>query len=176
MEPFILVIIIVLLYFLWPFYSRLTTQKGAPFVPTEPKTVEKMLRLAQVKKGDVLYDLGSGDGRIVTAAALMGANAYGVEIDPLKTFYSHFMLLLFGLNKYAKIIRGDFYKVDLSKANVVTLFLLPETNQKLKDKLQKELRTGSRIVSYAFKFDGWKPSKKLFNQDSAFGPIYLYIR
>src|SRR3990167_3052365 len=116
MEPFLIVIIIVLLYFLWPYYSRLTTLKGAPFVPTEPKTVEKMLQLAKVSKGDTLYDLGSGDGRIVLAAAHMGATAYGVEVDPIKALYSRFTLWLFRLNKNAKIIRGDFYKVNLEKA------------------------------------------------------------
>ncbi len=175
MEPFLIVLIIVLIYFLWPYYSRLTTQKGAPYVPTEPKTVDKMLRLANVKKGDILYDLGSGDGRIVMAAAIMGASSYGVEIDPLKVLYSRFMIRLFGLKKNAKIIRGDFYKVDLSKADVVSLFLLHETNQNLKSKLKKELRPGTRVVSYAFKFEGWKPYKVLLNNDSVFGSIYLYI-
>ena len=168
-DLFLIILLLISLSIIWP--------PGAPWVPAPREKIDKMLKMLKVKPNEVVYDLGSGDGRIlIWAAKKFGAKGVGVEIDPLKTFYSHFMLLLFGLNKYAKIIRGDFYKVDLSKANVVTLFLLPETNQKLKDKLQKELRTGSRIVSYAFKFDGWKPSKKLFNQDSAFGPIYLYIR
>jgi len=168
---FIFFIIIAVLWF--PYVIR-TTKFGAPFVPMEPLVVERIVKLAKVKKGDVFYDLGSGDGRLVIAAALRGAKAYGIEIDRLRVLYSRAWIRVLRLSKNAKIIQKNFFEVDFADADVVCLFLLQKTNQKLKDKFEKELKPGTRIISYAFDFEGWKPTRVDFNEGSTFGPIYLY--
>jgi predicted RNA methylase len=143
-------------------------------VGTEAKIVKRMLDMADLKKKDVVYDLGSGDGRVVVSAALRGNNAVGIELDPIKVLYSRLFIRLLKLQKKAKIVKGDIFVKDLSKADVVIMFLLHDTNQKLKSKLKKELKKGARIVSYSFVLEGWKPEKTYLNKDSVWGPIYLY--
>lgn len=150
-----------------------TNKNGAPFVPMEPEVVERVLKLAEVKKGDVFYDLGSGDGRLVIAAALMGASAFGVEIDRLRVWYSRFWIWLLRLAKQAKILQQDIFETDLSKADVVCLYLLQETNEKIQNKLEKELKEDARIVSVAFDFPGWKPIV-IEPKSVIYGPMYLY--
>lgn len=171
---FITLIGFLLLIALCRYLSNFSANVSAPFVGTEPKIVKRMLDMAELKKSDVLYDLGSGDGRIVVSAALRGIKAVGIEIDPVKVWYSRFFIKLLKLEKHAKVERGNFFEKDLSKANIVTLFLLHDTDKKLKDKLIKELKKGSRIVSYSFIFEGWKPEKTYNSFDSIWGPIYLY--
>jgi predicted RNA methylase len=166
-------IILGILALLWPTYVMLTDKLGAPYVPMEPEVVERVLSLADLKKGEVFYDLGSGDGRLVMAAAMKGARAYGVEIDLLRVWYSRFWLWLLGLSKKAKIIRRDFFKVSLRRADVVSLYLLEETNEALKKKLKKELKKGTRIVATGFIIPGWKPVK-INRKGTIYGPIRLY--
>jgi predicted RNA methylase len=150
-----------------------TTPDGAPFVPLEPFVIENIMNLAQIKKGDIFYDLGSGDGRVVIAAALRGAKAYGVEIDPFRVLYSRLCIFLFGLSGRAKIIHQDIFKVDLSNADIITTYLLQETNEKIFPKLDQELKEGTRIVSSAFTFPKLKPIT--INPDGPiYGPLYLY--
>ncbi len=169
-----ILLLIVTVLFLWSYITNTSSFFSAPFVGTEPKVVQRMLNMAELQKGQVLYDLGSGDGRIVVSAALRGANAVGTEADPLKVLYSKLFIKVMKLDKNAKIIRKNFFEADLKTADVVTLFLLQDTNQKLKNKLAKELKPGSRVVSYSFTLEGWKPEKTYLNTDSTFGPIYLY--
>jgi SAM-dependent methyltransferase len=164
----------VAILFLWVQISNNSSYLSAPFVGTEPKIVQRMLDIADLKKAEVLYDLGSGDGRIVVSAALRGAKAVGIELDPLKVLYSRLFIKIMKLTKTASIIRKNLFEADLKEANVVTLFLLHDTNQKLKSKLKKELKPGSRVVSYSFTLEGWKPEKTYLNADSIYGPIYLY--
>jgi len=171
-------LVFLLLFFLgvifWIPYKLRTTRQGAPFVPLEPEVVEEVMKLAKVDKDDIFYDLGSGDGRLVIAAALHGAKeVYGIEIDPLRVFYSRFWLKLLRLEN-AKIIKGNFFEIDLSKATVVSLYLLQETNDKLKSKFEKELKKGTRVVSVAFFIPGWKPAK-ISPVGPPSGPTYLYI-
>jgi predicted RNA methylase len=157
----------------WVPYVMKTTKKGAPFVPLEPEVVEEVMKLAKVGKDDIFYDLGSGDGRLVIAAALRGAKeAYGVEIDSLRVFYSRLWLKIMRCQN-AKILKQDIFKADLSKATVVTLYLLQETNDKLVEKLRKELPEGARIVSIAFSLPGWEPVK-VSPIGPIYGPTYLY--
>jgi len=170
----IVIILLALAALLWNPYRRLTTKSGSPFYPTEPKIVERLVKLAEIKPGDIIYDLGSGDGRIVIAAALVGAKAYGVEIDLLRCLYSRLWIKIFGLSKNAEIIKKSFYDVDLSKADVVFMFLLPETMEKLEEKLKRELKKGTKIVSYAFAFEDWKPVKVDDMARGFFGPVIVY--
>ncbi|MEM4575935.1 MAG: rRNA adenine N-6-methyltransferase family protein [Candidatus Nezhaarchaeales archaeon] len=129
-----------------------------PFVSTPEHVVRRMLELANVGPNDVVYDLGAGDGRIIVMAAReFGAKAVGVEIR--KDLYEQILkkVKMDGLEGRVKVINGDFFQVDISEASVVTLYLLTSVNEKLKPKLEKELRIGARVVSHDFEVPGWKP-------------------
>jgi len=147
-----------------------TSSRGAPWVPTHRDTVERMLRLAGVRPGETVFDLGCGDGRVlVTAARKFGARAVGGEVDFGRYLWSLTVVTLMGLNRKVRVIRGDLFKVDLSSADVVFSYLLQDTNDRLKDKLRKELRPGSRIVSNTFHFSGLP----LIRQDDEL-KLYVY--
>ncbi|HEV2389502.1 MAG TPA: hypothetical protein VGS04_02140, partial [Nitrososphaerales archaeon] len=127
---------------------------GAPWVPSSNEVVRKMLLLADLKPGEEVYDLGSGDGRIVIISTReFGARSTGIEIDVFRAFYSKLLISLLGLGGKARVIWSSFNREDLSSADVVTVYLLPETNDKLMPKLERELRPTSRVVSHAFRFD-----------------------
>lgn len=167
----ILFLLVVALFFLLPYLGR-AARHGAPFVPMEKEVVSRVMKLAEVGPGKTFYDLGSGDGRLVIAAAMQGAEAVGVEIDAIRVLYSRFWLKILGLPN-AKIIKGNLFDIDLSDADVVSLYLLEETNEKLKPKLEKELRPGTLVVTTGFPIPGWKPIR-VDPKGTAFGPIYLY--
>lgn len=136
------------------------SKKIVPFVPTPQDVVEKMLEVAQVKKDDVVYDLGSGDGRIViTAAKKYGARAVGFEIDPDLIKQSREAIRKEGLEHLAEIREQDILTVDVSAATVVTLYLLPDVNLMVRPNLLRQLKPGSRVVSHAFDMGDWKPEK-----------------
>jgi ribosomal protein L11 methylase PrmA len=134
-------------------------QLDVPFVPTPEPVVEKMLDLANVKSGDVVYDLGSGDGRIVILAAQRGARAVGVDIDPQRVREARANAQRANVGDRAEFRQGNLFDVNLAPATVVTLYLLPGVNLKLKPKLLKELRPGTRIVSHSFDMGDWKPAR-----------------
>ena len=120
------------------------------FVPTPQEVVEAMLKLAKVSKNDVVYDLGSGDGRIpITAAKMFGARAVGIDIDPVRVAEANENLKTSGVSG-VRFLNEDLFTSDISEATVVTLYLLPSLNVKLIPKLNKELKKGTRIVSHAF--------------------------
>lgn len=149
------------------------SKKIVPFVPTPQDVVEKMLELAEVKKGDVVFDLGSGDGRIVvTAAKKYGARAVGFEIDPKLIKESRERIRKEKLERLAEIREQDILTVDLSPATVVTMYLLPEVNLKLKPKILSQLRPGSRVVSHDFDMGDWQPEKTVNVGNSA--TLYLW--
>ena len=137
----------------------LESKKIVPFVPTPQEVVDKMIELGGVKKGDVVYDLGSGDGRIVITAAKKGARAAGFDVDGDLVKESRENIRKAGLEKSAEIKQQDILTVDLSPATVVTMYLLPDVNLKLKPNLLKQLKPGSRVVSHAFDMGDWKPDK-----------------
>ena len=148
----------------------------APYVPSPHKIVERMLEIAEVKKTDTVYDLGSGDGRIlVTAAQKFGARAVGIEIDPELAKKSEARLQELALSNRAKVIQANLLDVDLSPASVVTLYLLTSANTMLKPNLEKSLKPGSRVVSHDFQIDGWTPVKtERVRGDGRTHTIYLY--
>ncbi len=132
------------------------------YVPTPPEVVEEMLRIAGVGKGDVLYDLGSGDGRIpVTAAKKFGIRAVGIDIDPERIREANANARKHGVEKLVSFRNEDLFAADFSEASVVTLYLLPDLNVKLRPKLWKELKPGTRIVSHQFEMGDWKPQKQV---------------
>ena len=133
------------------------------FVPTPEAVVDKMLDLAKVKAGDVVYDLGCGDGRIVIAAAQKrGATGVGIDIDPQRIQEATANAIKAGVADKVKFVQADLFTSDISAASVVTLYLLPTLNVKLMPKLMKELKPGTRIVSHAFDMgDSWPPEQKV---------------
>ena len=131
---------------------------GAGWEPTSRRKVRRMLELSGTGPADVVYDLGSGDGRIIIEAAkAYGARAVGVEADPLRVVYSRLSISLHRLGGMTRVIWGNFFHVDLRGATVVTLFLTQGTNRRLKSKLLTELRPGSRVVTYVWTFEDWSP-------------------
>jgi dienelactone hydrolase len=144
-----------------------------PFVPTPANVVDAMLDLAGINPTDVLVDLGSGDGRIVIAAAKrFGIQATGVEIDPDLVRQSETLAMQEGLEGKAQFVRADLFEYDLSKASVVTMFLTPGVNLRLRSKLLRELRPGTRVVSHRFDMGSWVPAKTVQLGDDH---IYLWI-
>lgn len=140
--------------------GELESKKIVPYVPTPQEVVDRMLELAQVKKGDVVYDLGSGDGRIViTAAKKYGVKAVGFEIDPERIKESRENIRKEGVGKLVEIRQQDIRTVDLSAASVLTMYLLPEVNLMIRPNIWKEMKPGSRVVSHDFDMGDWKPLK-----------------
>jgi SAM-dependent methyltransferase len=131
------------------------------FVPTPNDAVDKMFELAQVGAKDVVYDLGCGDGRIVISAAQrFGARGVGIDIDPHRIVEATANIKSAGVGDKVRLIEGDLFEADISEATVVTLYLLTRLNVKLRPKLLKELKPGTRVVSHAFNMGDWAPEKK----------------
>jgi cyclopropane fatty-acyl-phospholipid synthase-like methyltransferase len=148
-----------------------------PFVPTPIEVVDKMLEMAQVKKGDVLYDLGSGDGRIVIRAAKKyGVRAVGIEMDPFLLKKARQDAKAAGVSHLVEFRSEDALQTDLSRATVVTLYMLPWFNEKLRPNLKKYLKPGARIVAHDFGIEGWTPDKteKLSNPEKKAGGYVHY--
>jgi len=130
------------------------------YYPTPPETVTEMLRLANIKEGEVLYDLGSGDGRIPIAAAKeFGIRAVGIEIDPKLVKEAEENARNAGVSELVRFRNEDMFHIDISEANVVTLYLSEKLNVLLRPKLLRELRPGSRIISHDFRMGDWKPEQ-----------------
>lgn len=143
------------------------------FVPTPQEVVEDMLRLANVRKGDVLYDLGSGDGRIpVTAARLYGIRAVGIDIDPERIREANENARKNGVAKLVQFRQQDLFESDFSEATVVTLYLLPDLNLKLMPRLLSQLKPGTRVLSHQFDMGDWKPDKTL---ESGGRMVYYWV-
>jgi hypothetical protein len=155
----------IVVWVLWPLLI------GAGWVPTPRKVVRKMLSLADVGPGDMLYELGSGDGRIIFMAAKeFGAKAVGIEADPLRVLWTLVWIRVKGLRDQVSVLWGNFYKRDLGEASVVTVYQSTDINRKLRDKFKRELGPGTRVVSYAFTIEGWEPAK-VDEEDQ----VYLYV-
>jgi len=132
-----------------------------PYVPTTPEAVEAMLKLGEVKKTDILYDLGCGDGRIViTAAKMFGTRGVGIDIDPQRIKEAQANAKQAGVENLVRFELNDLFEAKFSEATVVTLFLLPRINLKLKPKLLEQLKPGTRVVSNTFDMGDWKAEKE----------------
>jgi ubiquinone/menaquinone biosynthesis C-methylase UbiE len=154
--------------------------KLAPYYPTPETIVVKMLELGGLKAGEKMFDLGSGDGRIVIAAAQkFHADAVGVELDKdlFKQSVEHIRKL--GLETSAHIVNGDILKQDYSSADLLTVYLLPNSNDKVQPLLERQLKKGARVVAHDFEFRGWTPAKVEDIEDDGEGrshTLFLYRR
>ena len=155
-------------------------EKLAPYYPTPETIVEKMLQLGGLKAGEKMFDLGSGDGRIVVMAAQkFHAHATGVEMDKDLYKQSTEKIRKLGLEKSAHVINGDIFQQNYSSADLVTVYLLPTSNDKIQPILEKQLKKGTRIVSHDFEFKQWQPEKVETIDDDGEGrshTLYLYRR
>ena len=144
-----------------------------PFVPTSPELVEQMLKMANVTRNDLVYDLGCGDGRIVVMAAQkFGAHAVGVDIDPERIKEANENARKAGVANLVRFVQGNLFDADIHKASVVTLYLLPRVNMKLRPKLLRDLKPGTRVVSHSFDMEDWKPDKEMDVNGSR---LYLWL-
>jgi len=131
-----------------------------PFVPTPIEVIDRMLELAEVKKGDVVYDLGSGDGRVVIRAAKRyGVRGVGIEMDKLLLENARTAAKMEGVSHLVEFRSEDALQADISPATVLTLYMLPWFNEAMKPRFKKYLKTGSRIVAHDFGIEGWPPDK-----------------
>ena len=155
-------------------------EKLAPYYPTPESIVQKMLQLGGLKAGEKMFDLGSGDGRIVImAASKFHANAVGVELDKDLFKQSMDKIQALKLQRTARIVNGDVLQQDYSSADLITVYLLPLSNDKVRPVLDKQLKKGTRIVSHDFEFKDWKPEKVETIEDDGEGrshTLYLYRR
>ena len=143
--------------------------KEAPYVPTPEHVVRKMLHLADVSSDDVVYDLGSGDGRIVIMAAKeFGARGVEIEIDSQLVERARARARRAGVADKVEFHRGDLFETDLREASVVMLYLWPTMNNRLRPKLQRELNTGDRVVSHSFDIDGWAADSTVSMSSASF--------
>jgi len=138
------------------------TNLDVPYVPTPPEVVDAMLSLANVKSGDIVYDLGCGDGRVVvTAAKEKGARGVGIDIDQERIDEATENAEKAGVADRVEFRRQDLFKADIHDATVVALYLLPAINLKLRPKLWRDLKPGTRVVSHSFDMGDWKPEKQI---------------
>ncbi|HTZ41777.1 MAG TPA: methyltransferase domain-containing protein [Candidatus Omnitrophota bacterium] len=166
MDVLLLFLILLLLVFAVWISSALF---GAPFQPSSDKALERIVKLAGIKKGQKMMDLGSGNGKIVIEFAKKGIESHGFEINPLLVLWSRRRIRKLGLQKKAFIHLGDFMKQDFSEFNVITSFQISYIMPDLEKKLQRELKRGARVVSNTWKFPNWKPKRKL-------GDVRLYVK
>ena len=153
------------------------TQKLAPFVASPQRIVDRMLEIAAIKPNETVFDLGCGDGRILfQAAQKYQAKAVGIEIDEKLVHTTNERIVNLGLQNRVKVQQGNLLEADLSSADVVTIYLLTQSNELLRPRLEKMLKPGTRVVSYDYAVPGWKPKKIDRTNESNNGGhlIYLY--
>ena len=144
------------------------------YVPTPQEVVDEMLKLAQVTKDDVIYDLGSGDGRIpITAAQRHGTRGIGIDINPQRIREANANAREAGVTDRVEFLQQDLFESDISEATVVTLYLLPQLNLRLRPQLFEQLRPGTRIVSHDFDMGDWEPDRVVATNEGS--TIYLWV-
>lgn len=158
------------------FPQKFSPENLAPSIPTPVSVVDRMLEAGHVTANDVVWDLGSGDGRIVIAAAQkFGARAVGVEVVPSLCRQAQQKIVELGLSDRASIIEGNVFRVDFSPATVVTMYLMTASNERLRPNLEKYLKPGTRVVSNSFPIKGWKPVSVEHVKAGMDYTIYVYL-
>jgi len=154
--------------------ARVMVDLDVAYIPTPKDLVQQMLYMAQLRRGETLYDLGAGDGRIlIEAARRFGAKPVGIELDPRRVGRIRERLKATGV--VAEVIEGDFMEIDLSKADVVTIYLSESANAKLAPKLRNELKDGTRVVSLDYDLPGWLPDQEITSKSAGLvRKVYLY--
>jgi SAM-dependent methyltransferase len=173
----IVLVALVIAFFAYQYWKYRASDNGAPYVAMEHHVVEHILALCKLTEEDVLYDLGSGDGRLVIAAALTyHCKAVGIEIDKLRHLYGLYQKFILRLGERVSFINKDIFDVDLSPATVCIIYLTEQANQALEQKLLTELAPGTLVVAPSFPFSSWTPI--FVDQDPAvntpWGPTYFY--
>jgi trans-aconitate methyltransferase len=154
----------------------LEKEPEVPYVPTHEKVVDEMLKVAKVGKNDILYDLGSGDGRIpITAAKRFGTRGVGVDVDPARITEARENAIKAGVADKVKFFQQDLFETDIREATVVTLYLLPEVNLRLRPKLLSDLKPGTRVVSHNYDMGDWAPLKTLNVRVPQEHTIYYWV-
>ncbi|MEI7603571.1 MAG: hypothetical protein WCJ19_00955 [bacterium] len=148
---------------------KLKSKFGLPYVPTSRRRLRKIMEFAEVKPGDQVIDLGSGDGRMVIAAARAGAYAVGYELNPVLVWWSRIKIKCLGLSKNAVILRKDLFKADFSKYNVYLLYTMPWVMDKIQNRLNESKYDTIRVVSNTFQFGDIEPLKSATKEK-----VYLY--
>jgi predicted RNA methylase len=151
------------------------SNKLAPYVSSPQRAVDRMLEMAAVKPGELVYDLGCGDGRVlITAVQKFKAKAVGIEISDKLVRRASERVASLGLQNQAKVVKGDLRQVDFSNADVVVMYLLTDSNEEIRPRLEKLLKPGARVVSYSYAVPGWKPVR-VDKTDEHYGhSIFLY--
>ena len=159
-----------------PALKPLEKEPEVPYVPTHERIVAEMLKVAKVGKNDVLYDLGSGDGRIpITAAKRFGTRGVGVDIDPTRVTEARENAKKAGVTDKVKFMQQDLFETDIKEATVVTLYLLPEVNMRLRPKLLADLKPGTRVVSHNYDMGDWKPLQTITVKVPEEHTIYYWV-
>jgi len=175
-----LVLVILACLGAWAQEQKQDIEKLAPYYPTPETIVEKMLQFGGLKAGEKMFDLGSGDGRIVIMAAQKyHADATGIEFDKDLWRQSMGRIKSLDLQKTARIIQGDILKQDVNSADLVTVYLLPASNDKVRPMLEKQLKKGARVVAHDFEIAAWTPTDVMHIDDDGEGrshTLYLYKR
>lgn len=161
-------------------YSQTVTGQDldVPYVPTPDQVVERMLDLADVQPSDYVIDLGSGDGRIVIAAAKRGASGHGIDLDPQRIAEARKNASNAGVDDQIMFMEANIFNTDFSEASVITMYLLPSVNKKLRPELLSKLEPGTEIVSHSFDMGEWKPDKEVVvetNYGSGSHDIYYWV-
>lgn len=143
-----IILLLILLSIIWP-----PDSPWSPWWRTSKKIAKIMCKLAKISNKDIIYDLGSGDGQALLTASRIGARGVGIEIDPFRVWYSKIFFKLNGKSNQIKVVRKNFFDVDLSDATVIFAYLVPKTLARLKPKFLKELKPGTRIVTFVYKID-----------------------
>lgn len=150
-------------------------KKLAPYVASPQRVVERMLEMAKIKQNETVFDLGCGDGRVLfLAAQKYGAKAVGIEIDEKLVASTNDSIKRQALDNRVRVVQGNLLDADLSGADVVTIYLLTESNEKLRPRLEKYLKPGARVVSYDYPVPGWKPNLVDKSDESRGHLVYLY--
>lgn len=172
-----MVYLVIELFFLllglfWIFAVFISNFMSAPWVPLTTAKIRRMLEIAEVKPGEVVMDLGSGDARVLTEAVKnFQARGEGIELNPFLAWLSRLDLWIRGLGNRVKIRRGSMYKADFSPADVITTYLMPKAMARLEQKIEKEAKPGARLVCYAFSLPK-RPAIRIERVGA--GYVYLY--
>ena len=169
--------------FVWCLWIGIPALAGLPYIAAQPERIRRALEMAQLQPGETVYDLGAGDGRVlVIAANAFCAQGIGIEISPLQSLLARWNVRRQGLGEKIKIRREDFYRADLSEADVVYAYMTSRQAEKIRPVLERQLRPGTRVVAVSFEIAGWQPDEfdeqnllSLYRMPPTPGSLFTYL-